>query len=587
MREFREVRKDLSGDEAAPYIGLARTLLGQLKNRMAQGGLAQLARTVTLPDGTTISVASRLGQDTVRIIAAAPVLPVEQRPVEGLPEVPELEPVEVVPPEPVVPQPYMWIGARLRWEDYPGLYSTPPHRAMPEYGLGVVVLEPGDNGLVMNDTIGADFSAYRYADSTTDTIDLVAMQSQFSLGLPRAPGWMHNFGVWTAPERNSTQFMFTKHGLRLYSAFLCDIYSGSDEVFAPYDPLGKPHVGRTVPVEPGGDDYAPWAATHPWDQVVVLDPFEAQGIPPFDGRDDTTWARQLLKRSGVETGLKSVLPGNYEILVCAGDDPTLTSIRSNQASPYQGRPYRGDDFRENLVLSRRPMHVEIEVRLGKLPTMTRHHFTIVVQDYDFLYRTLRPYGFGHADGSDCAFFYGGNPMAANWWAGAILVNPSAGTAVRKDGYVSRIFEPEPFNIGKWERARFPVDIFYVSLGSDVPSLAGSSIFQIIDMQCTSYFGTGFDLVTRSAADVAGAAAGIAVNRVYRYDNISNTMTDVGYYDGLSDFALVWNPLRIASRGACRMPIWCNSVGQFGGGNFSMTGDPDLGLTCCPDTYFGS
>ncbi|WP_105133469.1 hypothetical protein [Burkholderia sp. BE12] len=70
MREFREVRKDLTGDEAAPYIGVARTLLGQVKNQMRLGGLSQLTRSIALPDGTTLVATSRFGQDTIRVIAA-------------------------------------------------------------------------------------------------------------------------------------------------------------------------------------------------------------------------------------------------------------------------------------------------------------------------------------------------------------------------------------------------------------------------------------------------------------------------------------------------------------------------------------
>lgn len=69
MREFREIRKQFTGDtEAAQlYTGLARTLLGQVKNQMQLGGLLQLSRGVMLEDGTRIFVASAFGQDTVRI----------------------------------------------------------------------------------------------------------------------------------------------------------------------------------------------------------------------------------------------------------------------------------------------------------------------------------------------------------------------------------------------------------------------------------------------------------------------------------------------------------------------------------------
>lgn len=97
MRETGPVRKDLQGEAALPYVGVARTLLGKLKNQMRLGGLAQLSGSAILPDGVEIRVASRFGQDLVRILA--PVVPgapisvpgVELLNVEfALPEQPEL-----------------------------------------------------------------------------------------------------------------------------------------------------------------------------------------------------------------------------------------------------------------------------------------------------------------------------------------------------------------------------------------------------------------------------------------------------------------------------------------------------------------
>ena len=104
MREEGPIRKDLSGDTdaAAPYIGAARTLLGQIKNQMRLGGLQQLARSVVLPDGTTIRAESRMGQDTVRIVGpsgeestlAPELIAVPEETVE-VPEPPTIEPPEI------------------------------------------------------------------------------------------------------------------------------------------------------------------------------------------------------------------------------------------------------------------------------------------------------------------------------------------------------------------------------------------------------------------------------------------------------------------------------------------------------------
>jgi len=63
------LRKRLSGEAAAPYLGIARTQLGILKNLMSFQDLKQLSRTVELSDGTRIFVSSIFGQDTIRIDA--------------------------------------------------------------------------------------------------------------------------------------------------------------------------------------------------------------------------------------------------------------------------------------------------------------------------------------------------------------------------------------------------------------------------------------------------------------------------------------------------------------------------------------
>lgn len=99
MRETGPVRRQLSGDEATPYLGFSRTILGQLKNDMAFNNLPQGVRTRELPDGTVIRVESRYGQDKVTITAPAvgaevPLAPTEETPLAeeiDIPETPLLE----------------------------------------------------------------------------------------------------------------------------------------------------------------------------------------------------------------------------------------------------------------------------------------------------------------------------------------------------------------------------------------------------------------------------------------------------------------------------------------------------------------
>ncbi|MHB0965272.1 MAG: hypothetical protein ACYC36_02350 [Bellilinea sp.] len=77
-REVGVVRKRLSGEAAAPYMGIARTQLGILKEAMSFQGLQQLQRTVQLSDGTQIFVSSIFGQDTIRIDTPTPAAPEEE-----------------------------------------------------------------------------------------------------------------------------------------------------------------------------------------------------------------------------------------------------------------------------------------------------------------------------------------------------------------------------------------------------------------------------------------------------------------------------------------------------------------------------
>ena len=105
MRETGPTRKRIEGDAegAPPYVGAARTLLGQLKNRMQLGGLTQLSRMVVMPDGTRITVASRFGQDSITIVPPVLVAPGVPAPI-ALPLPPFEPPLDVVPVPELPPQ---------------------------------------------------------------------------------------------------------------------------------------------------------------------------------------------------------------------------------------------------------------------------------------------------------------------------------------------------------------------------------------------------------------------------------------------------------------------------------------------------
>jgi len=80
MKEYREIRKQLSGPEASPYMGYARKVLGEMKNVMGLGGLQQLRWVKDLKDGTRIVVTSVFGQDKVKVLV--PVKAIKDKGVE-------------------------------------------------------------------------------------------------------------------------------------------------------------------------------------------------------------------------------------------------------------------------------------------------------------------------------------------------------------------------------------------------------------------------------------------------------------------------------------------------------------------------
>jgi uncharacterized membrane protein len=130
MRDFGPIRKSGVGDTgdpkaaeaAAPYIGQARVLLGQLKNQMRMGGLLQLSRTVSLPDGTRISVSSRFGQDAVQIVPAPTNVPVN---IPVIPPPPiHVPPYEFVPPPPLVLPPTIIVAGSVFAAPGASPYST-------------------------------------------------------------------------------------------------------------------------------------------------------------------------------------------------------------------------------------------------------------------------------------------------------------------------------------------------------------------------------------------------------------------------------------------------------------------------------
>lgn len=72
MKAIGELRRRLSGKEAAPYMGFARSLLGTMKQQMQYANLQQLSWQKTLANGVQIVVSSIFGQDEIHINVPTP-----------------------------------------------------------------------------------------------------------------------------------------------------------------------------------------------------------------------------------------------------------------------------------------------------------------------------------------------------------------------------------------------------------------------------------------------------------------------------------------------------------------------------------
>lgn len=106
MRETGPVAKDFNGDTQAAQeqTGVARVILGQLKNLMALGGIAVGQRTVNLASGARITASSMPGLDHVHVtMPEAPLLESTEVTAAAIPEPIQDEAPPVPPPPQIVP----------------------------------------------------------------------------------------------------------------------------------------------------------------------------------------------------------------------------------------------------------------------------------------------------------------------------------------------------------------------------------------------------------------------------------------------------------------------------------------------------
>jgi hypothetical protein len=170
MREFGEIRARFSGDtEAAQgYLGYARVLLGVVDKQRIMGGLGQLSRTFTLPDGTVIIARSVQGQLTVDITTAPTITGSQETALTTVTQATH-ESIEDTTPDTVIPHFKGLVvvgewddadanGHSFIWTKHTGLVEI-PYLPGCYYGGATGI---SSDGMVVVGTCGGDVGDYAY-----------------------------------------------------------------------------------------------------------------------------------------------------------------------------------------------------------------------------------------------------------------------------------------------------------------------------------------------------------------------------------------------------------------------------------------
>lgn len=523
----------------------------------------------TYAGGVRIQTITNNGQHTARIFV--PPLP--------KPTVEEEE--EEVKEEPRK-KPYMWVGVRVN-------YAAPG--PVPSYAPMPFIIEP-DNpdavGIVHNafgsgafvNWFGVDVTSEGdvslNADFAGETVDTLIAALDAELQVPdRSQGKEykhHNLALIIYTETPQSDqgagLYFSKNGLRLYDNITFAENFGPSR-WRPYDPemtdeenagegrdfTGKERTGTVAP-DTG------------WDQVFVLDPFEEDGVDPVDDRVHIVKMRRFLESLGMESDDAQVLDGTYLFGIGAFGQNFLISNRAGEPIPGFDPTFflrsADGDYQEYLTVGDwAPMEVEVEVRLGK-PNTKVFNFTLTCQSYDDRIGNVSPFGWEDSY-DECLRWGGPNPFGANYSPELIAIDvlgesAELVTTVPVPIFGGGIYEPD----GAF---RSPVDIY---IFGDTPALtqvdqadyaehAAYAIFQTLEGMTAGVYGLSV-LYERSQSDIFGAVAGIQKGFVWRYDVVSNTITqlpvisDIGDYDygdGYHQSHLYWYyPYLSESRYAC-------------------------------------
>lgn len=424
-RYFVEGEAVPATEQHAQYIKPAMKLLEQVRVEMGellQG--QQHLRRVMLADGAQLEAHWRHGQGEIHIN-----LPRSSKSGDKKSEKDERKP-------------YLWIGARYAWERMgPDAWHEPD-------SLIVAVFEPSIDGVPQG--IVCNVPVFEYPEGIGATGGF--SWQGYAEANPRPPEvlsrWWSNTFIDAEGYQGNVQV--SQHGL--YMTAMSMPFSGANN-FTYYGPGNIPaHWGnmagprmvydpRATPEEIAARPWGVWSEDVKtdwfpeggplWDVVAVLDPDPTRA--PSDSRDDMLNIGQMLETLELPTGEGQIIPGKY-------------AIKIGSAAPCYG-----------------PAEVDLEVRVLKGPYTITKRFELTVPYGSGLYMNMTPYGQVIPDHySFCPHESGGNPHA-NWWQGAVLVDPRAGTAKRVEQYVPEHgFTPRRFLPG-WECGGWDFPAIYIGI----------------------------------------------------------------------------------------------------------------------------
>ena len=496
------------------YQTTARAILGDLKQQLKLAGVNVGALKKVLADGTVIQVSTIMGglADIDKVKISHPL--VHQHAEGG-----GRQPVEE-------PSPYLWVGARVMWEKMQNTFLW--------YDcLGLMVIEPGENGIVTGAGQAWDNLGNNQYIEVIDPdpfgiytpFDIAAQEARWQLSRPWVPKGRAGLRLAAYdPENGTRKLRFTKHGLRHYDIANHNGQASTGLIQLPHDP---DETAAQIAQRLGPPGYDPPVSL--WDQVVVLDPDEGGAAPTSQRAADRRLLDLLQQHTGY-VGPTMVLPGEYVIKLIAIGNECGYDNPDTPPYPLQGwaEPLRYDD----------PLFVELEVRVGKVPFTQTQRIEVEIPRYSQYFHSMWPFGdFNNPDFSCPKQFERPNNHVACWWQGAVLADVQNGTiSTVKDEYApTPVFDTQAkydMDAACGRRIAYDTYCFVQPPYSDVdvPADLATEAHNLLDV--LFFPAQSF----RDYADVLAAANALPCvsGQLYHYDIATNVFTAIDYIDQWED-----------------------------------------------------